>query len=92
MCCASTTICVKAARDSKITMNALNIRRSYQRNMQLYMIVKEKGMIDRQIERVINGASPSTSGDSQSQTITEHDGDETSSFSLGSHEQSCSDR
>ena len=54
--------------------------------MQLYMIVKEKGMIDRQIERVINGASPSTSGDSQSQTITEHDGDETSSFSLGSHE------
>ena len=29
MCCASTTICVRAARDSNIAMNALNIRRKY---------------------------------------------------------------
>ena len=29
MCCASTTICVRAARDSNITMNALSIRRGY---------------------------------------------------------------
>lgn len=32
-CCASTSICVRAARDSNINMNALNIRRKYQRNM-----------------------------------------------------------
>lgn len=49
MCCASTTFIVRAARDSNIAMNALNIRRKYQRNMQLYMIVKEKKMIDRQL-------------------------------------------
>mmetsp|Transcript_16050 Transcript_16050/g.20329 ORF Transcript_16050/g.20329 Transcript_16050/m.20329 type:complete len:161 (+) Transcript_16050:307-789(+) len=29
MCCASTTICVRAARDSNIAMNALSIRRKY---------------------------------------------------------------
>ena len=28
-CCASTTFCVRAARDSNIAMNALNIRRKY---------------------------------------------------------------
>ena len=46
-CCASTTFCVRAARDSNIAVNALSIRRKYHRNMQLYMLVKEKMMIDR---------------------------------------------
>jgi len=41
-CCASSTIFVRAARDSNIAMNALNIRRKYHRNMQIYMLVKEK--------------------------------------------------
>ena len=53
-CCASTTICVKAARDSNIAMNALNIRRKYHRNMQLYMLVREKMMVDKQFERDAN--------------------------------------
>ena len=46
-CCASTTVCVRAARDSNIAMNALNIRRKYHRNMQLYMLVREKMMVDK---------------------------------------------
>ena len=40
MCCATTTCIVRSSRDSNIAMNALRIRRRYQRNMQLYMIVK----------------------------------------------------
>ncbi len=32
---------------SNIAMNALNIRRKYQRNMQLFMLVKEKNLIDK---------------------------------------------
>ena len=55
MCCASTTVCVRAARDSNIAMNAFNIRRKYQRNMQLYMIVKEKKMIDKQLAKAASG-------------------------------------
>lgn len=46
-CCASTTICVRAARDSNIAMNALEIRRKYHRNMQLYMLIREKMMVDK---------------------------------------------
>jgi len=47
LCCVSTAFCVRVARDSNITMNALDIRRRYQRNMQLYMIVREKKMLDK---------------------------------------------
>ena len=50
-CCASTTICVRAARDSNIAMNALNIRRKYHRNMQLYMLVREKMLVERNVGR-----------------------------------------
>ena len=54
-CCASTTVCVRAARDSNIAMNALNIRRKYQRNMQLFMLVKEKKLIDNQLAKQARG-------------------------------------
>jgi hypothetical protein len=47
VCCASSTICVRAARDSNIAMNALNIRRKYHRNMQLFMLIKEKIMVEK---------------------------------------------
>ena len=50
-CCASTTVCVRAARDSNIAMNALNIRRKYHRNMQLYMLVREKMLVERNVGR-----------------------------------------
>ena len=47
-CSASTTVCVRVARDCNIAMNAANIRKQYQRNMQLYCIMKEKNLIDIQ--------------------------------------------
>ena len=50
-CCASTTVCVRVARDCNIAMNAANIRKQYQRNMQLYCIMKEKNLIDSQHQR-----------------------------------------
>ena len=50
-CCASTTMCVRAARDSNIAMNAVNIRRKYQRNMQLYLLIKEKMMVEKRAAR-----------------------------------------
>lgn len=73
MCCASTTFCVRAARDGNIAMNAMNIRRKYQRNMQLYMIVKEKKMIDKQLEKQVNGQLGISMTDSRSFTETSYD-------------------
>jgi hypothetical protein len=32
-CCSGATYIVRSARDSRITLNAINIRRQYQRNM-----------------------------------------------------------
>jgi len=49
MCCASTSFCVRQARDSNIQLNALAIRRRYQRNMQLYCLLKEKAHIEKQV-------------------------------------------
>ena len=85
-CCASTTICVRAARDSNIAMNALNIRRKYQRNMQLYMIVKEKQMIDKQLAKAANGLQSSSMTDSRSMTEDDQD----SSFITSSADNSAS--
>jgi uncharacterized protein YecT (DUF1311 family) len=73
-CCASTTVCVRVARDCNIAMNAANIRKQYQRNMQLYCIMKEKNLIDAQANRQYardrgldtSYATSQTSGASQS--------------------------
>lgn len=46
ICCATSTHCVRTARDCKIALNAMNIRRQYQRNMQLYCLMKEKMLIE----------------------------------------------
>lgn len=46
ICCVSSTHCVRTARDCKIALNAMNIRRQYQRNMQLYCLMKEKMLIE----------------------------------------------
>ncbi len=87
-CCASTTVCVRAARDSNIAMNAMNIRRKYQRNMQLYMLLKEKKLIDNQLEKAARGdQSQSMLTSDQSQTM---DDDESSSFITDSQDNSQS--
>ena len=85
-CCASTTVCVRAARDSNIAMNALNIRRKYHRNMQLYMLVREKMMVDKQFDKAQNGGN-SQSAESRSQTDGHSD---ESSFTSSSFENSTS--
>lgn len=46
VCCVSSAHCVRTARDCKIALNAMTIRREYQRNMQLYCLMKEKMLID----------------------------------------------
>ena len=40
--CASSHFCVRAARDSQIQLNAFQIKSRYQRQMQLYCLMKEK--------------------------------------------------
>ena len=65
-------------------MNALNIRKKYQRNMQLYMIVKQKAMIDKQIARAANGQQSSSITESNSITDNSYD----SSFATDSQDQS----
>ena len=75
-CCASTTVCVRVARDCNIAMNAANIRKQYQRNMQLYCIMKEKNLIDAQHRKSYDRergldtsyATSQTSGQSYSQS------------------------
>ena len=89
-CCASTTFCVRAARDSNIAMNALNIRRKYHRNMQLWILIKEKMMVERQAQRAADGwESTSYSGN---RTLTEEDPDGSSfaSSTLSSQDDSGS--
>ena len=83
-CCASTTICVRAARDSNIAMNAMKIRRKYHRNMQLYMLVREKMLIDKQAYRAANGLPSSSLSESKSFTEDGDDTEETSSFMTSS--------
>lgn len=61
-CCFSTTICVQAARDSNIALNVAKMHRKYQRNMQLYMMIKEKQAWDR---RAAKGDLPSSNSESQ---------------------------
>ena len=46
VCCSGATYIVRTARDSNITLNAISIRRQYQRNMQLYCLMKDKMLID----------------------------------------------
>ncbi len=88
-CCASTTFCVRAARDSNIAMNALSIRRKYHRNMQLYILMKEKMMVDRQALRASDGwESTSYSGN---RTLTEDDQDSSSFATSTSHDDSTHD-
>lgn len=62
MFCASTTVCVRVARDSNIAANALSIRRRYQRNMQLYLIRKQMLQMEREADRVTAGPDCSPSG------------------------------
>ena len=57
MCCFSTSFCVRQARDSNIQLNALAIRRRYQRNMQLYCLLKEKAHIEKQVG-ILKGHPP----------------------------------
>lgn len=45
-CCSGATYIVRSARDSRITLNAINIRRQYQRNMQLYCLMKDKMLVE----------------------------------------------
>lgn len=78
-CCLSTTVCVRAARDSNIAMNALNIRRKYHRNMQLYMLVREKMMVEKQVARADNGHTNTSSYMTESRSLTEDQDDEASS-------------
>lgn len=95
-CCASTTVCVRAARDSNIAMNALNIRRKYHRNMQLYMLVREKMMVERNVSRQLANGSGSGGGFTnssmtESRSMTEDQDDEaSSSFASSSMDASVS--
>ena len=59
-CCGTTSYCVRVARDSNIMVNGMNIRRKYHRNMQLYMLIKEKMMLEKRAEKVARGISNST--------------------------------
>lgn len=71
---ASTSICVQAARDCNIALNASTIRRKYQRNMQLYMMIKEKQAWDKRAAR-----GDKTSSNSESQYTSSQE-DTSSSF------------
>ena len=70
-CCASTTVVVRMARDSNIAMNALSIKHKYHRNMQLFMLVKEKMAVERAHDRAFNGHSDSSP--TASRSLTESD-------------------
>ena len=94
-CCASTTVCVRAARDSNIAMNALNIRRKYHRNMQLYMLVREKMLVERNVGRqlangVASGGFTNSSMTESRSMSTEQDDEASSSFASSSMDASVS--
>lgn len=50
-CCASTTLCVRVARDCNLAVNAKSIRRQYHRNEQLVSLMREKERLDRNARR-----------------------------------------
>lgn len=58
-CCASTTLCVRVARDCNIAVNAINIRRQYHRNEQLVNLMREKANIERNARRAAAGIESS---------------------------------
>ena len=62
---------MRAARDSNIAMNALNIRRKYHRNMQLYMLVREKMMVERNVSLQLANGSGGSGGGFTSSSMTE---------------------
>ena len=77
-------------------MNALNIRRKYHRNMQLYMLVREKMLVERNVVRQLaNGGGASAgftnSSMTESRSMTEDQDDEaSSSFASSSMDASVS--
>ena len=54
-CCGASSFCVRVGRDSSIMLNGMNIRRKYHRNMQLYMLIKEKMMLEKRAEKIASG-------------------------------------
>ena len=57
-------MCVRVARDSNIMVNGMNIRRKYHRNMQLYMMIKEKMMLEKRAEKIASGQTLSSLNES----------------------------
>lgn len=87
LCCASTSSCVRAARDSNIAINALSIRKRYHRNMQLYMLLREKDLADKMAEKAASRLENSAE-EKQGHSLTESEQD--SSFLTSSGDGSMS--